>query len=165
MGKTANFDTKNYELNKTSKRGVMIIHGFSSTTAEITPLAHFLADKGFRISARNLPGHGTTINDCNGTRYADWFNSTEQNLAELSIDCDELYVIGLSMGGILGLYLATLFPLNKLVIGAPVISFKNPFKVNILVRLLNRIVVKQKKEDIHLDTIHCRIIVDMIIIH
>ena len=52
MGKTANFDTKNYELNKTSKRGVMIIHGFSSTTAEIIPLAHFLADKGFRISAR-----------------------------------------------------------------------------------------------------------------
>jgi len=139
------FDTKNYELNEDSKKGVMIIHGFSSTTAEITPLAHFLADQGFRISARNLPGHGTTINDCNKTRYNDWFNFIEQNLAELSIDCDELYVIGLSMGGILGLYLATLFPINKLVIAAPVISFKDPFKMNVLVPFLNRIVVKQKK--------------------
>ena len=69
MGNTTNFDTNNYELNLDSKKGVMIIHGFSSTTFETAPLAHFLADKGFRVSSRNLPGHGTTIDDCNATTY------------------------------------------------------------------------------------------------
>ena len=145
MGKTERFDTNDYELNLSSRKGVMIIHGFSSTTHEIAPLAHFLAEKGFRISAKNLPGHATTVEDCNATKYTNWLNAVEQNLAELSNDCDKLYVVGLSMGGILGLYLSTLFPIDKLVIAAPVISFKNPFQVNVLIPLLNRIIVKQKK--------------------
>ena len=58
---------------------------------------------------------------------------------------DELYIVGVSMGAILGLHLASLFPIKKLVIAAPVMSFKNPFRVNVLVRLLNKIIVKQKK--------------------
>tara|TARA_B100000676_G_C17948795_1_gene770808 strand:+ start:469 stop:1221 length:753 start_codon:yes stop_codon:yes gene_type:complete len=145
MGNTTNFDTNNYELNLDSKKGVMIIHGFSSTTFETAPLAHFLADKGFRVSSRNLPGHATTIEDCNSTPYYEWFDFVDRNLAELSADCDEVYVVGLSMGGILGLYLAGFFPINKLVVAAPVISFKNPFEVNVLVRLFHRIVTKQKK--------------------
>ena len=45
MGKTLNFDTNNYELNLSSKKGVMLIHGFSSTTHEMAPLAHFLEQK------------------------------------------------------------------------------------------------------------------------
>ena len=145
MNNTTNFDTNDYELNVHSKKGIMMIHGFSSTTFETAPLAHFLADKGFRISCRNLPGHGTTIEDCNATTYHEWFDFVEQNLAELSADCDELYVVGLSMGAVLGLYLAELFPINKLVVAAPVLKFKNPFQINFLVPLFNRFVIKQKK--------------------
>ena len=145
MGNFEFFDEKNYDLNLESKKGVMIIHGFSSTTFETHPLAQFLSRKGFRVSARNLPGHGTTVEDCNATKYTDWLRFVDENLAELSAECDELYVIGLSMGGVLGLYLASLFPINKLVLGATVLNFKEPFKVNYIVPLVNRFIVKQKK--------------------
>ena len=145
MGNFEFFDEKNYDLNLESKKGVMIIHGFSSTTFETHPLAQFLSRKGFRVSARNLPGHGTTVEDCNATKYTDWLRFVDENLAELSTECDELYVIGLSMGGVLGLYLASLFPINKLVLGATVLNFKEPFKVNYIVPLVNRFIVKQKK--------------------
>ena len=145
MGHFDYFDTNDYELNIDSKKGVMIIHGFSSTTFETRPLAEFLADKGFRVSARNLPGHGTTVEDCNTTKFHDWLDFVEINLAELSSDCDELYVIGLSMGAVLSLYLAGLFPINKVITGATVLNFKDPFRVNYLVPLLNKIIVKQSK--------------------
>ena len=57
---TERFDTKDYRLNKDSKIGVYLIHGCTRSTYEIKDLAHFLADKGYRASAGNLPGHGTT---------------------------------------------------------------------------------------------------------
>ena len=140
-----NFDANDYELNTNSKKGVMIIHGFSSTTFETQPLAKFLASKGFRVSNRNLPGHGTTLEDCNSTKFYEWLNFVEEWLAELSSDCDEVYVVGLSMGSVLGLYLAGLFPINKLVSCATVLNFKDSFRVNYLVPLFNKILVKQKK--------------------
>ena len=114
MGHFDFFDQNSYELNKKSKRGVLIIHGFSSSTYETLPLGQFLADKGFRVSVPNLPGHGTTVEDCNATRYSEWLNFVEERLAELSTECDELYVIGLSMGAVLSLYLASLFPITKI---------------------------------------------------
>ena len=149
MGITSNFDSNNYELNKDSKVGVMLIHGFASTTFEMSSLRNFLAQKGLRVSARNLPGHGTTVDNCNATKYEEWLTATEQNLAELSNDCEKLYVVGFSMGAILALNLATLFPIEKLVVACPVMSFKNSFEVNVLVRIFNKIIVKKDKKTHH----------------
>ena len=145
MGHFEYFDSKSYELNKNSKKGVLIIHGFSSSTYETLPLGQFLSKKGFRVSVPNLPGHGTTVEDCNATRYYEWLDFVEQKIAELSIDCDELSVIGLSMGSVLSLYLAGLFPINRLIACATVLKFNNPFVINYVIPLLNRIIIKQKK--------------------
>ena len=145
MGRTKNFSTENYDFNPKSKKAIMLIHGFASTTYEVSHLAKFLEKHGFRVVLDNLPGHGTTIEDCNSIKYQEWISFAEKRFAEISIDCEEIYVIGFSMGAILGLHLASLFPVDKLVIAAPVMSFKSPFKVNVLVRLLNKIVTKQKK--------------------
>ena len=120
MGKTTNFDTNDYELNVDSKKGVMVIHGFSSTTCETAPLAHFLADKGFRVSSRNLPGHATTIEDCNSTSYREWLSFTEQKVASMYSDCDKVIVIGVSMGAVLALHLGTIFPLEGIVAASAV---------------------------------------------
>ena len=145
MGHFEFFDPNSYEFNKKSKKGVLIIHGFSSSTYETLPLGQFLADKGFRVSVPNLPGHGTTVEDCNATRYPEWLSCVEEAFAELSIECDELYVVGLSMGAVLSLYLASLFPVTKLVTCATVLNFRNPFVVNYIIPIINRIMVKQKK--------------------
>ena len=61
MNSNIRFDPNNYEFNKSSKIGVYILHGFSSTTYEVKQLAEFLAQHGFHTIANNLPGHGTNL--------------------------------------------------------------------------------------------------------
>lgn len=145
MGHTELFDDKSYDLNTNSKKGVLILHGFSSSTYETIPLGRYLSKKGFRVLVPNLPGHGTTIEDCNSQRFYNWLDFVDIKLAELTTECDEVSVIGLSMGGVLGLYLASFFPMNKLIVCAAVLKFKNPFVVNFLIPAINKIFVKQKK--------------------
>ena len=63
-----NFNTNNYLFNPNSKLGIYIIHGFSSTTYEVKKLAEYLGQQGYYVQADNLPGHGTSIEDCNFKR-------------------------------------------------------------------------------------------------
>ena len=69
----------------------------------------------------------------------------EQGLAEVTSECDEVHVISISMGAILGLHLATVFPLASLVEAAVVFQFKDEFSVRVLVPLLNWLITKRNK--------------------
>ena len=140
MDRTKRFDEKNYEFNTQSKNGVYLIHGFTNTTYETKNLAQYLADKGYRTVTNNLPGHGTTIEECNRVKYVDWLDSVEQGVATLASECDKIHVIGSSMGGVLGLHIASKFPINSLTAAAPVLQFKSEFKTRILVPLFNNII-------------------------
>ena len=40
--------------------GVLLLHGLTSTTAEVRPLAKRLLNEGYTVSGILLPGHGTT---------------------------------------------------------------------------------------------------------
>ena len=125
---TDQFDTHNYHLNPESRIGCYLIHGFTSSTYEVRDLAHFLADHGFRAVADNLPGHGTTAEDCNQVKYSEWLTHVETGVAEMIPDCDYIFVGGGSMGSILTLHLASLFPLTGIMLGAPLLEFNHPFK-------------------------------------
>ena len=124
---TKYYDINDFELNTESQIGVLIIHGFSSSTYEVRELAHFLADKGFRVLAKNLPGHATSIDDCNNSRYEDWVDFVKADAGELLATCDRVYCIGISMGGVLALHLASFMPINGVIAAASVFLFRNEF--------------------------------------
>ena len=145
MGNTEYFDTNNYEYNRGCKRGVYLIHGFTSSTYELVDLAIFLSKNNFYVKLDNLPGHGTTIDDCNDTKYEKWISHVEEGVADVASHCEEVHVIGISMGAVLGLHIATVFPLKSLVSAAVVFQFKNEFNVRVLVPLLNWIIKKKTK--------------------
>ena len=145
MDRTSRFDEKNYVFNQESQNGIYLIHGFTNTTYEVKKIAQYLSEKGYHTVANNLPGHGTTIEECNRVKYHDWLSAIEQDLAELASKCKKIHIIGSSMGGVLGLYLATKFPINSLVVAAPVFKFKSEFKTRILVPLLNKLIPKREK--------------------
>ena len=145
MGNTEFFDINNYEFNKGYKRGVYLIHGFTSSTYEFLDLSKYLSENGFYVKLDNLPGHGTTVDDCNNTKYTEWIDHVERGVAEVASKCDEVHVISISMGAILGLHLATVFPLASLVEAAVVFQFKDEFSVRVLVPLLNWLITKQDK--------------------
>ena len=133
-----NFDTNNYLFNSNSKLGVYLIHGFSSTTYEVKKLAEYLAQQGYYVQADNLPGHSTSIEDCNLTTHEEWLSFVEQKIASMYTKCDKVIVMGVSMGGVLTLHLASIFPLDGAVVAGGLFKFKNEFNVRVLVRLLHR---------------------------
>ena len=140
------FDTKNYEFNVNSKNGVLIIHGFSSTTYEVKELAEFLGINGYHSIAKNLPGHGTTVENCNKIQYHDWLYFVKEEIAKLVSQSEKTYVIGCSMGAVLALYGASSFPLNGCVVGGTVLDFNNPFTINYIIPLLSNIIKKRNKK-------------------
>jgi len=86
--------------------GVLLLHGFTSTPASMTPWARQLAAEGFRVSVPRLPGHGRTWQDMNRTRWTDWYDEASHALDDLRSGCGRVFVAGLSMGGGLALRLA-----------------------------------------------------------
>lgn len=85
--------------------GCLLIHGFTGTTSSMKPMGEFLAVKGLTVLGPRLPGHGTNVEDMGRYTYNDWVATVETALAELQGMCDRVFVSGLSMGGLLTLYL------------------------------------------------------------
>ncbi len=90
--------------------GVLIIHGFTGSPASVLPWAQGLAQSGYTVSVPRLPGHGTTLKDCNQTNYEDWYLEVEKNFLELKSKCAKVFVAGFSVGGALALRLEQLRP-------------------------------------------------------
>jgi carboxylesterase len=107
--------------------GCYLIHGFTGSTYELQGLADFLAGHGFRVSARLLAGHGSTVAECNLVRATDWLQETEFHFTEFSLECERTFVIGLSMGAGLALHLATLFPVAGVVAMSTALTLPTTF--------------------------------------
>lgn len=86
--------------------GVLLCHGFSGSPKSMRPWAEHLEAAGYRVSLPRLPGHGTTWTELNVTRWPDWYAAVERAFVALEAECDQVFVVGLSMGGALGLRLA-----------------------------------------------------------
>lgn len=88
------------------KIGVLVSHGFTGSPASTRPWGEHLAAQGYAVEVPLLPGHGTTWQDMNTTRWADWYREVRQSFEKLSAENDHVVVAGLSMGGALVLRLA-----------------------------------------------------------
>jgi carboxylesterase len=90
--------------------GVLLLHGFGGTPASMRPWAEYLAARGYAVSVPLLPGHGTHWSELAGVPWTGWYETAEASLLELAGECDRVHVAGLSMGGALGLRLASMRP-------------------------------------------------------
>jgi carboxylesterase len=88
--------------------GVLLCHGFTGTPASLRPWADHLAAAGLTVTLPRLPGHGTTWHDLAHTRWEDWFAEVDRAYEELREHADEIFLMGLSMGGCLALRMAEL---------------------------------------------------------
>ncbi len=88
--------------------GVLLCHGFTGSPQSLRPWADYLAAAGLSVSLPRLPGHGTTWQDMARTRWEDWYAEVDRAFDLLQARCDEMFVMGLSMGGCLALRLAEL---------------------------------------------------------
>ncbi|MBC7560565.1 MAG: alpha/beta fold hydrolase [Dermatophilaceae bacterium] len=108
--------------------GVLLCHGFTGTPQSMRPWAEYLADRGYTVHLPLLPGHGTTWQEMNGTRWPDWYSCVDTAFRELHQTCERVVVCGLSMGGALSLQLAQEHGprISGLVLVNPAVKFDDP---------------------------------------
>jgi len=86
--------------------GCLLVHGFTGMAQEMRPLGEYLAARGCGVIGVCLAGHGTTMADVERTTWQDWVASAQAGLHELRQRHSHVFVMGLSMGGAISLYLA-----------------------------------------------------------
>jgi len=78
--------------------GVVLLHGFTATTAEVRLLADYLRGFGYTLSAPLLPGHGTQPEELNKTSWIDWYEAAERAYLELRGKCTKVFVCACPAG-------------------------------------------------------------------
>lgn len=89
----------------TNGHHVLLIHSFTGTPAQVRLLGEELAAAGFGVTAPLLSGHGTELEDMARFGAQDWLDDVRT--AAASVSDETLHVVGTSMGGLLGISLAS----------------------------------------------------------
>ena len=91
------------------------------------PWGQHLAAQGYTVRVPRLPGHGTTWQEMNRTRWEDWYAVADREFRALHERCDQVFIGGLSMGGGIALALAQEHGprVSGLVLVNPAVLFKD----------------------------------------
>ena len=95
---------------KGNEYGVLLLHGFTGTPQCLESFAEAFHKAKYTVSAPMIEGHATHHTHLEKTKWEDWYGSAELALQELCEQCEKVFVLGLSMGGLLTLHLASLYP-------------------------------------------------------
>ncbi len=90
-----------------SRTGCLLIHGFTGTPKEMRWMGEYLAARGLSVLGVRLAGHATSPEDMIHARWTDWAASVEDGYHLLRGFADHIYLVGLSMGGVLALLMST----------------------------------------------------------
>ncbi len=91
-----------------NKVGCLLIHGFTGAPKEMRWMGEFLNhEHGFTCLGIRLAGHATRPKDMIRSRWTDWTASVEDGYNLLCGLTDHIYLVGLSMGGVLSLLMST----------------------------------------------------------
>lgn len=109
------------------KTGILFIHGFTGTPWVFRELEEKIKAKKFIISAPILPGHGTQPQDLIPVSWREWLECAKKHFYQLTPQCDKVFIVGLSMGGVIALLLGSEVPCHGVVsISAP-FRFRKPW--------------------------------------
>jgi carboxylesterase len=95
--------------------GCLVTHGFTGAPKEMRWLGEYLNRQGYTVCGIRLAGHATRPEDMVRSRWQDWLVSVEDGFNLLRSCTDQVYLLGLSMGGILSLTAAAQFDIRGVV--------------------------------------------------
>jgi carboxylesterase len=100
---------------KTAQIGCLVTHGFTGTPKEMRWLGEYLNHQGYTVCGIRLNGHATQPEDMIRSRRRDWLLSVEDGYNLLRSCTNQVFLLGLSMGGILSLIAAGSLPVRGVV--------------------------------------------------
>src|SRR4051812_13660433 len=86
--------------------GCLCLHGLSAAPQEMYWFGKHLHQCGATVYGPRLHGHGVTRDYFRHTRWQDWYLSALDGYHLLRSQCDQVFVLGLSMGALISLRLA-----------------------------------------------------------
>lgn len=98
------------------KRAVLLLHGFTGTSADVRMLGRFLEKHNYTSLAPHYRGHGVPPEELIQTGPDEWWEDVLAGYQQLKdAGYEEIAVAGLSLGGVFSLKLATEFPVKGVV--------------------------------------------------
>jgi carboxylesterase len=98
-----------------ARTGCLVTHGFTGAPKEVRWLGEYLNQQGYTVCGMRLSGHATRPAHMVRSRWRDWLLSVEDGYNLLHCSCDQVCLLGLSMGGVLSLTAAAQFPVRGVV--------------------------------------------------
>ncbi len=137
--------SKELYLKSDSNVAVLILHGYTGSPHDMYYIGRQIHKSGFSIYIPRLPGHGTNSNDFLNSNWRDWLRKSIDSYLDLKAYHEKVYILGLSMGGLLTTILASKFHPEKIVLAAPALKAKD-WRIN-LTPFFGFIVKKIKKKN------------------
>lgn len=115
-------------MTKRAPLGVLLLHGFTSSLDTVRGLVPTIEALQLPYRMPVLRGHGGRYQDLRGVRARDWAEDAEAALLALGAEADRVVIMGLSMGALVALDLASRHPerIAGLALVAPAVRFADP---------------------------------------
>lgn len=110
-------------LGDRSKPACLLIHGFTGTPKEMRWMGEYLNEQGLTCLGVRLAGHATDPEDMIRSNWTDWVASVEDGYHLLRGVADDVFLVGLSMGGILSLLMSVRLDVRG------VVAISTPYKL------------------------------------
>lgn len=106
--------------------GCVCVHGFTASPEEMRWLGEYLNAQGLTVLGPRLAGHGLTPERMRTQHWLDWYDNVRDAVILLRARCRTVFVVGLSMGGLLSLQVAAAGLVDGAVVMAAPFYVDNP---------------------------------------
>jgi carboxylesterase len=106
--------------------GILLVHGFTGSPKEMRTMGEYLAAHGKTVLGIRLPGHATQPGDMLRKHWADWLQAVEDGYHLLHSAGKQVFLMGLSMGGVLALSAAARLPVKGVVAMSTLYAIDDP---------------------------------------
>jgi carboxylesterase len=123
----------------------LCLHGLTGTPYEVRPVAEALVARGVRARGAWMAGHEEGVEALAKTSWKGWVEGARSELSALRAEHDRVFLVGMSMGGLVSLRLAETEEVDAIVvIGTPLVLAP---PIPQILPLLRRFVSTRSKKD------------------
>lgn len=131
------------EADRATGAASLCLHGLTGTPYEVRPIAEALVARGVRARGIRMAGHGESVEALANTTHEEWVARARAALGELRAEHDRVFLVGVSMGGLVSLRLAQTERVDGLVVVGTPLAFS--LAIRRLLPLLRPIVWARRK--------------------